>query len=110
GIAYGSDVELARRLLLGVAKANPRVLEEPPPTVVFRAFGESSLDFELRVFLAARDYWVDATDQLHTGIDQAFRKANIEIAFPQRDIHIRSVVERGGPVVDEAAGGESRPQ
>jgi potassium efflux system protein len=54
-------------------------------------FGESSLDFELRVFVGGlRDYF-EARSALHMAIDQAFRKADIEIAFPQRDLHLRTV-------------------
>jgi potassium efflux system protein len=90
GIAYGSDTQLARKLLLKAAKDIPLVLEIPAPTAIFRSFGDSSLDFELRVFIANRDLWANITDQLHSLIDTSFRKANIEIAFPQRDLHIRS--------------------
>ena len=90
GIAYGSDTEKARELLLRTAKENPDVLPDPEPHVVFRAFGESSLDFQLRVFLLYREAWIRAIDSLHAEIDTAFREAGIEIAFPQRDIHVRS--------------------
>jgi len=91
GIAYGSDTELARGLLEQVARESPHVLSDPPPSAVFVGFGESSLDFQLRVFIATRDIWPDLMNGLHTGIDHAFRRAGIEIAFPQRDIHIRSI-------------------
>jgi len=90
GIAYGSDTKKARRLLLKIAKDHPLVVDDPPPTAIFRAFGESSLDFQLRVFFANRDLWPELTDRLHSEIDDAFRKAGIEIAFPQRDLHLRS--------------------
>jgi potassium efflux system protein len=97
GIAYGSDTQLARNLLLEVAKASPHVLATPGPVAIFRSFGESSLDFELRVHIPNRDIWPQMIDDLHTRIDNAFREAGIEIAFPQRDIHVRSVVD-GLPV------------
>jgi len=96
GIAYGSDTALARDLLIAVAHENPHVLEDPAPSVLFRRFGESTLDFELRVFIENRDLWPALIDRLHTRIDDAFRAAGIEIAFPQRDVHIRSLVEEGG--------------
>ena len=96
GIAYGSDVELARKILLGVAKENPYVVESPSPVVVFRSFGDSTLDFELRIFLSNRDNWPLATDYCNTAIDKAFHEAGIEIAFPQRDLHIRSGLEQLG--------------
>ncbi|KAA3611868.1 MAG: hypothetical protein DWQ01_07215 [Planctomycetota bacterium] len=90
GIAYGSDTKQARSLLLQVAKDNQLVLDNPSPVAIFRNFGESSLEFELRVFMANRDLWPEVIDQLHTQVDDAFRKAQIEISFPQRDLHIRS--------------------
>ena len=91
GIAYGSETDKARRLLLEVAAADDRVLDEPEPSCLFMGFGESSLDFELRVFVGGlRDYF-EARSGLHMAIDQAFRKAHIEIAFPQRDLHLRTV-------------------
>ncbi len=90
GIAYGSDVDLARKLLLEAARLAPGVLDEPKPNAVFLCFGESSLDFELRVFIPDRNQWAPITDEVHTQIDRLFREADIEIAFPQRDVHVRS--------------------
>ena len=91
GIAYGSDTALAHKVLLEVAKNDPIVLAEPPPSVVFKGFGDSALDFELRAFIPGMDDYVKAWDQVNTAVDRAFRDAKIEIAFPQRDIHIRSI-------------------
>jgi potassium efflux system protein len=91
GIAYGSDVPLAKKLLLKIAKENNRVMEQPPPQVWFWEFGDSSLNFEIRVFVPHIDDWIRARDSLHCEIDAAFRSAGIEIAFPQRDIHVRSI-------------------
>lgn len=91
GIAYGSDTRLARDLILKVARGNPRVLNEPEPRVVFRQFGSSSLDFQLRCFVKNTDDFVTVGDALHYEIDDEFRKAGIEIAFPQMDLHLRDV-------------------
>lgn len=91
GIAYGSDTAKARDILMKVARSNSLVLDEPGPSAIFRRFGESSLDFELRVYMESRDYWPALIDQLHAQIDLAFREADIEIAFPQRDLRVRSV-------------------
>jgi potassium efflux system protein len=91
GIAYGSDTALAEKILYEVAEAAPNVLDEPRPTVLFKDFGASSLDFDLRVYIPSIDYYIPTIHALHRAIDDAFRKADIEIAFPQRDIHIRSV-------------------
>ena len=91
GIAYGSDTAKAERVLYEVARANPLVLEEPEPKVIFKAFGDNSLEFELRVYIAGIDNYVPVWHGINCAIDREFRKAGIEIAFPQRDIHIRSV-------------------
>ncbi|MCB9898142.1 MAG: mechanosensitive ion channel [Planctomycetes bacterium] len=90
GIAYGSDTELATRILKSVAAECDDVLEEPEPRVVFCAFGESTLDFELRVFVDDPDLYRVIHHKLNMEIDRRFREAGIEIAFPQRDLHIRS--------------------
>jgi len=91
GIAYGSDVALARKKLMECALADPLVLKDPEPYAIFRGFGESSLDFELRLYIPNRDSWPTVVDSMHSRIDEAFRKSHIEIAFPQRDLHVRSM-------------------
>jgi len=91
GIAYGSDTAKAERILYEVARANPLVLKDPEPMVIFKAFGDNSLEFELRVYISGIDNYVPVWHNINFAIDQEFRKAGIEIAFPQRDIHIRSV-------------------
>ena len=91
GIAYGSDTALAERVLLQVAMASPHVLDEPSPTVVFKGFGDSALNFELRVYIPNMNCYWKAWHEVNMAIDAAFRKAGIEIAFPQRDVHVRSV-------------------
>ena len=91
GIAYGSDTALAHEVLLKVARECVTVLDDPPPTVLFKGFGDSCLDFELRAFIPGIESYVKAWDQVNTAIDQEFRKAGIVIAFPQRDLHLCSV-------------------
>jgi len=92
GVAYGTDPRRVEEVLLKVAKAHPKILATPPPRVWFQDFGASSLDFELLG-------WVDdpaATplrtlrSELRFAIYTALTEANIEIPFPQRDLHIRS--------------------
>ncbi|RMD84828.1 MAG: hypothetical protein D6815_03365 [Candidatus Dadabacteria bacterium] len=91
GIAYGSDTRLAEQTLLEVARKCPYVVGEPEPTVVFQNFGDNALEFELRAYIARfEDYW-HARHELRMAIDEAFRQAGIEIAFPQRDLHVRSI-------------------
>ena len=78
-------------MLERVANEHPAVLPEPKPQVLFLGFADSSLSFELRVFLPdARDF-IGAKHELHMAVDAAFREAGLEIAFPQRDLHVRSV-------------------
>jgi small-conductance mechanosensitive channel len=91
GVAYGSDTALVEEVLLGVARANPGVLDAPPPDVLFDSFGDSSLNFVLRVW--TRTYTTRPMilrSQLNFAIDLAFRENGIQIPFPQRDVHVRS--------------------
>ena len=90
GVAYGSDTEKARQLIEQVLREHGEVLDDPVPLVTFENFGDSTLDFVVRCYLAKLDNRLQTIHDLHTAIDQAFRKAHIEIAFPQRDIHIRT--------------------
>lgn len=90
GVAYGSDTRRVRDVLLSVAAASPDVLDDPVPQVLFRDFGESSLDFELLGWLADPRQENPATSELRFAIDRAFRANGIEIPFPQRDLHVRS--------------------
>ena len=90
GVAYGSDTNRARELLLKVAQDHPLVLEEPEPMATFEAFGESTLNLVLRCFLPDLDNRLASITELYTAIDAAFKEASIEIAFPQRDLHLRS--------------------
>lgn len=91
GIAYGSDTRLARSLLLKVANKCELILKDPPPRAVFLGFGDNALNFELRFFIPHIKHFIDARDFVNFTIDDEFRKAGIEIAFPQRDIHIRTI-------------------
>ncbi|MBN1124992.1 MAG: mechanosensitive ion channel [Sedimentisphaerales bacterium] len=92
GIAYGSDIRKAERTLYKIARDNPLVLRDnPPPVVIFRGFGDSTLDFELRICIPNMDRYLEVWHEINCAIDTEFRKAGIEIAFPQQDLHIRSV-------------------
>ena len=72
---------------------NSMVVKTFTPQVLFLSFGESSLDFELRVWVLDADNRLKAKSELHQAIDRRFREAKIEIAFPQRDLHLRSLDE-----------------
>ncbi len=88
GVAYGSDTGQVREILLGVARAHDRVLSWPEPFVLFRDFGASSLDFELRCFTDDVIYRLVIGSDLRYEIDARFRDAGIEIPFPQRVVHM----------------------
>lgn len=90
GVAYGSDLDKTRALLLSAAKANPRVLDEPEPQVLFLNFGASTLDHELRIHVKQLMDRNPAIDEINRYIDREFKLAGIEIAFQQVDIHLRN--------------------
>ena len=90
GIAYGSDTDKAREIMLEALKANTKVLENPAPQVLFMGFGDSSLNFELRVFLRNFDDRVPVRHMVHTDINKVLAEAGISIPFPQRDLNIVS--------------------
>ncbi len=88
GVAYGSDVEKVREVLLDCAMHHERVLTSPEPQVIFMNFGNSSLDFELRCFTNTVLYRLMISSEIRFAIDAAFREAGIEIPFPQRVVHM----------------------
>jgi potassium efflux system protein len=103
GVAYGSDTRLVRRILLDVAGRNPRVAKDPPPQVWFNEFGDSALNFELRVVVRGLDDYMLVQHQLHTAIDDAFREAKITIPFPQRQVHVLGERSSAGELQDAKA-------
>ncbi len=94
GVSYDSDPREVEKVLLAVAKAEPRVIADPAPVVRFNNFGASSLDFSLRVWTRdVADRW-DMIHEMRVQIFDALKKAGIEIPFPQTDLHIRSDATR----------------
>jgi len=93
GVAYGSDVDKVTELLLNVAREHPLVMVDDirvsPPLVLFRNFGDSSLNFELRCFIREIQKRLTTLSELNYAIEKKLRQAGIEIPFPQRDIHLR---------------------
>ncbi|AJD47305.1 MscS family transporter [Isoalcanivorax pacificus W11-5] len=92
GFAYGSDLELARKVLLQAASENPRVMKTPAPLALFTAFGASSLDHELRLHVHELSDRVPAGDELLRRIDALCRENGLEIAFNQLDVFIKNKV------------------
>jgi small-conductance mechanosensitive channel len=94
GVAYGTDVEKVREILYGIVEDMPEVVKSgvvPKPNVLFREFGDSSLNFELRVFLNNIDNRLSVISEINFAIDKAFKEEGIEIPFPQRDLHVKSL-------------------
>lgn len=91
GVAYGSDVEQVLRILINCAEEHPEILNDPKPTALFMAFGDSSLDLELRVFIADFSGRRRVHSELNLEINSEFDDAGLEIPFPQNDLHLRSV-------------------
>jgi small-conductance mechanosensitive channel len=91
GVAYGTDPEAVLELLEGVAEAHPAVLETPKAEALFLEFGDSALNFRLRVWIPRFEEGFTIRSQLGVAINAALRDARIQIPFPQRDLHVRSV-------------------
>lgn len=94
GVAYGSDTQLVKELLLQVARENPYILKFPAPTIRFVNFGDSSLDFELLFWSRNLMIIEDIKSDMRFEIDRLFRENNVEIPFPQRDVHFRTHLVR----------------
>lgn len=93
GVSYDEDPDHILELLQAVPDKVDLVLSDPPPLILFTGFGDSSLDFEIRGFLADISTSLRAKSQLRAAIFKTFKEAGVDIPFPQRDLHIRSVSE-----------------
>ena len=105
GVSYDADPEQVRKVLLACAEQNADLLKRPAPQVIFQAFGESSLEFELRFFLREIDELLRVSSDLRFAIKKAFAEAGIEIPYPQRDLHIRGA----GPLATLAPAEDAAP-
>ena len=90
GVAYGSDLDLVKRLLLQAAHEQPSVLKDPEPRALFLTFGASTLDHELRVYVGQVSERNDTLDALNRRVNELFAENNIDIAFNQLDIFIKN--------------------
>lgn len=102
GVAYGTDPDQVIELLCEVAHRHPEVLPDPQPLALFVRFGESSLDFELRAWVAVDFPRVGS--ELRVAVNRALKDAGIEIPFPQRDLHLRTGFPEGGQLVNPTDG------
>jgi potassium efflux system protein len=102
GISYDSDPRRVTQIIEEVCQANPRVVKDPPPQVFFQAYGDSSLDFNIWVYLASPGDRIPATHELNSAIFEAFQAHGIEIPFPQRDLHLRTWSPKASPPAPDA--------
>jgi len=91
GVAYGTDPEQVLALLVEVARGQPDLLDEPAPVALFMGFGDSALTFELRAWTGNLEDRLQTRSALAVAVNRALAEAGIEIPFPQRDLHLRSV-------------------
>jgi len=101
GVAYGSDLEQARDLMLEAAAATKRVLKDPQPSIRLMGFGDNAINLELRIWINDPQHGIHAVkSELFWGIWRRFREHGIEIPYPQRDVHFKSIPDtllRPGP-------------
>ncbi|MAQ14959.1 MAG: hypothetical protein CMN30_09210 [Sandaracinus sp.] len=95
GVAYGSDLQKTHAALTAAAKSVRFTLESPRPLVLMTGFGDSSIDFQVQIWIANPPDMPEARSLLGLAIDDALAAADIEIPFPQRDLHIRSDATKG---------------
>jgi potassium efflux system protein len=104
GIAYGSDVRRARQVMLDTLRSLPLVRSDPEPRVWFVGFGASSLDFEVHAFASELSDRMPLTHAVHVALEEALREHGIEIAFPQQDLHLRTVSPEAGAALAAVRG------
>lgn len=101
GVAYGSDLEKARELMLAAAADTLRVLKDPKPVCLLTGFGDNAVNLEARVWINDPQNGIGSVkSDLFWGIWQRFRDHGIEIPYSQRDVHLKSIPEitiRTGP-------------
>jgi len=90
GVSYGSDLEEVRQALIDAGKSVSEVLDDPSPNVHLKAFGDSSIDFDLLVWIREPHKYPQIRSNVNFAIARTFRERGIEIPFPQRDLHIKS--------------------
>lgn len=98
GVAYGSDLEKVRHVLLQAAMEHPKVMRDPEPAVFFTTFGASTLDHELRLYVRELRDRSHTVDELNRAIDRLCRENGIDIAFNQLEVHLRN--EKGDDVTE----------
>ncbi len=87
GIGYKEDINQAKQAIIDVIKSNPKILTDPEPKILVSELGENSVNFAVRPWCKTADYW-EVYFSMTEAIKKKFDEQNIEIPFPQRDVHI----------------------
>ena len=112
GVAYGTDAKKVRDVLLEIAKSHPDIRRTPGPNVIFKGFGDSTLNFELAAVVNEADSVKAVASDLCFTIDEAFRQQGIQMPFPQREVHLglrQDQLERLVAAMSNRGAGESTP-
>ena len=101
GVSYDADPDEVRKILQQVVADNAEVMNEPPPLINFETFGDSSLNFVIRFYLASLDRRVAVMHDVNASIWRALRDANISIPYPQRDLHFITGTENAPMIIQD---------
>ncbi len=104
GVAYGTDIDQVRNLLMDIAENEVLICDRPEPRVRFRLFGASSADFELLCWVSSPELYGRALDKLNEAIYKAFAENNIEIPYTKQDLYIKQLPEKGENALSPEAG------
>lgn len=107
-VAYGSDIELVRRVLLGCPEGQPHICDDPRPSVIFMSFGASGLDFWLLVWIHEPQYLEDVVDNMNCRVYDALNAAGVEIPYSKHDVYIKGLPPLPPPAGEIEAGGPAR--
>jgi small-conductance mechanosensitive channel len=91
GVAYGTDIEKVKKILLDIVENDNQVLKNPSPVVIAKEFGDSAIQFELLIWAPHIRYSLTLKSEIISKIDSAFKEAGIVIPFPQQDVYIRNI-------------------
>lgn len=109
GVAYGTDTTRACEIIREVTAEHPEIMEDPSPNVTFEGFGDNTLNLVLRAYLATLDNRLGTINELHHQIYEALNQDGIELAFPQRDLHLKSVPESIARLLRPNSGTVAKP-
>ena len=98
GVAYGTETRTVERVLMEIAESHDAVLDDPAPAVIFMGFGDSALNFELRLYLTDVNFFLSAKSEINFAIAERFEEEGIAIPFPQRDVWLKNADAEDGQI------------